>query len=381
MFRKIFASSELIVTIAVILGFEFSKLNAEENQTLEEQLCQVRTKTALDCYGAKTAPAVPLFCKADCKSSWTSSFDVFYWHTYVSVTDYVSSSNLQGIPPASPRFPLKARDKSLNFDWNWGVGVDLGYFFDHDQWQIYAHYFWFSPTASDSVTRKTNSLIPLKALSTLTTNNNAQTLALCSHAKIHHEFTLHDISLELKKPFFISSMFSLTPFFGLEGIIFDKTQRIRYSGGGPIEQGGLGDGVIKIREHTSFEGLGPRVGLRTDWYMGKHFSFFANGVLSSLYGFYEIEQKQRFTSIASNRVEIKDNLHSFVMGELIQIGIGYEKYFNPNLYFKAKLSYDSQYFISLDQTLFIYAADNTKNVLLSPSIIAEGVTLELSLDF
>ena len=97
---------------------------------LENQMQQVRTETAMGTYGAQTASA-----RAEVDGyGWFFNFDVLYWHAKVGGTEFAYTDQ-------DPRaqLPVKGRTKDIDFEWDWGIRVGLGYNFEHDGWDLRGH--------------------------------------------------------------------------------------------------------------------------------------------------------------------------------------------------------------------------------------------------
>ena len=122
MLRKIsIAIASLVASSTAFAGMDMDSRVTQ----LENQMQQVRTETAMGTYGAQTATARP---EVDGRG-WFLTLDVLYWHAKVGGTEFAYSDN-----DPSANLPIRGRTKDIDFEWDWGVRVGLGYNFAHDGW-------------------------------------------------------------------------------------------------------------------------------------------------------------------------------------------------------------------------------------------------------
>ncbi|MCB1109858.1 MAG: MOMP family protein [Chlamydiia bacterium] len=350
---------------------------------LEQQMKQVGTETAIGTYGANTASARP---DVDGRG-WFISFDVLFWKTRVGGTEYAYTDQ----DPVGT-LPVKGRKKSMEFDWDWGLRVGLGYNFDHDSWDVRAQYTWWETSGSDSVRAGLNSsVIPLRGSSFLTTapaqNQTVGEFFYCTSAKSMYDLDYQAVDLELGRDYYISSTVSLRPFWGLKTAWIDQEQRTRYTGGElTINQGvnvlGLQGNTVHVKEDSDFWGLGPRTGIDTRWYMGNQLSIFGNVSGALLLGHFDVDHKERYSAVEDARIRLHANRNAFSPMVNFQLGMRYDTYLHHDQHhIGIGLGFEAEYWWRQNQMLKIDNFSELKYERYSEDIAFYGITLDFRWDF
>jgi len=378
MLRKISIAIASLVASSTV----FAAMDMDSRVTqLENQMQQVRTETAMGTYGAQTASA-----RAEVDGyGWFFNFDVLYWHAKVGGTEFAYTDQ-------DPRaqLPVKGRTKDIDFEWDWGIRVGLGYNFDHDGWDLRGQYTWFDTNGSDSTRSGINSsIIPLRGSSTIVANVNTSTsnqFLYCTSAKSQYDFDYSAIDLELGRAYFISGKLSFRPHWGLKTAWIDQEQITRYTGGvvnpNQSTQLGLEGNTVHVKDDCDFWGLGPRVGLDSRWHLGYGFSIFGNVAGALLFGYFDVEHKERFSQFADNRIKLSANRHAFSPTAQMQLGLRYDKYIHNNTqHIGVGLGFEAQYWWRQNQMLKIDDAQVLKYERYSEDVSMHGLTLDIQWDF
>ncbi|MCP5503985.1 MAG: MOMP family protein [Chlamydiales bacterium] len=348
---------------------------------LENQMQQVRTETAMGTYGAQTASARP---EVD-GYGWFFTFDVLYWHAKVGGTEFAYTDQ-------DPRaqLPVSGRTKDIDFEWDWGLRVGLGYNFDHDGWDLRAQYTWFDTNGSDSTRSGINSsIVPLRGSSTIVANVNTSTanqFLYCTSAKSQYDFDYSAIDLELGRAYFISGKLSFRPHWGLKTAWIDQEQITRYTGGivdpNSPTQLGLEGNTVHVKDDCDFWGLGPRVGLDSRWHLGYGFSIFGNVAGALLFGYFDVEHKERYSQFGDNRIKLSGNRHAFSPTAQMQLGLRYDTYIHNNTqHIGVGLGFEAQYWWRQNQMLKIDDSQVLKYERYSEDVSMHGITLDIRWDF
>lgn len=377
---KVRSLGKLIAPIVAIAtsSAAFAAMDREARVTeLESQMQQVRTETAMDTYGANTALARP---SVENPYKWFITLDVLYWRTKVGGTEYAYSDQ---DPTAS--LPIKGRTKHMEFDWDWGLRGGLGYNFDHDGWDVRAQYTWFDTSGSDTTRAGLNSsIVPLRGSALIPGNN--QEFIYCTHAKSQYDMDYQAVDIELGRDYYVSSKLSLRPFWGLKTAWIDLEQNTRYTGGNPDPNNpnvlALQRNTVHVREDSDFWGLGPRTGIDTRWYLGEGFSIFGNLSGALLYGYFDVDHKERFTGNEVSRVRLRADRHAFSPTAQIQMGLRWDSYFHENKHhFSIGLGFEAQYWWRMNQMLKVDDATTLKYERYSEDLSMYGLTLDMRFDF
>ncbi len=366
----------VLATLAMPFAFAASDMNSRV-EMLEKQMAQAGTETAFGGYGAKTASARP----GKDNNNWFITADVLYWKPTVGGTIFAYTDNNPTI-----QYPVKGRTKDMDFDWDWGFRVGLGYNFCHDNWDIYAEYTYFSDGSSKSTSAGCNSsVIPMRGgVCADPVNGGAFT---ATRAKSQFDFDFDNIDLTMGRSYFVSKNLSFRPFFGGKTSWIDLEQVTRYCGSDTdttfcgVDFQGLGVNTLKINESSNFLGIGPQVGFDGKWHLAKGFSLFANANGALLYGFFDVDHKEKYTGNGS-RIKLSGNVHKMVPSTRIFAGVAYDIFFDcDRQHFGISFGYDAQYYWRANQMLKIDDSAPLKYERWSEDVSMHGVTFRLRWDF
>ncbi len=350
---------------------------------LENKMSQVATINANHTYGANTASARP---NLECGRLYFS-MDALYWNARVGGTDFAYTDN-----DPYGRTPIRGRTKHVDFDWDWGLRVGLGYKFKHDAWDIKAEYTWWETRGSKSVSAGlTSSVVPMKGnpnlLATQVSAVENVSYTLCTLAKSRINLDFHSIELNLGRDYYISSKVSLRPNWGIKTAWIDLIQDTSYTGGTPLEtQNGLKGNTIRVKQCSDYWGMGPRAGLDTRWYMGNKISGIVNLSCAAVYGFFDVSQKETFSAIEQNQISLTANRHAFSPAIQGQFGLQYATYLMDHRHHIAiSLLYDAQYWWRQNQTLKFQGQSNGQTPLkylrTSEDLAISGISINGRWDF
>lgn len=360
----------------------FAAMDMDSRVTqLENQMQQVRTETAMGTYGAQTATA-----RAEVDGyGWFITADLLYWHAKVGGTEYAYTDQ---DPTAS--LPIRGRTKDIDFEWDWGFRVGLGYNFKHDSWEARLQYTWFDSNGSDSTRAGLNSsVIPLRGSSTIVNAGNSDQFLYATSAKSQYDFDYQALDLELGRAYFISGKLSFRPHWGLKTAWLDQEQITRYTGGSPTPNVqapgntlGLQANTVHIKDDCDFWGIGPRVGVDSKWHLGYGFSVFGNVSAALLFGYFEVDHREKYSAFVDNQIKLHANRHAFSPTAQFQLGLRYDVYVHNNKqHIGIGLGYEAQYWWRQNQMLKIDDAAVLKYERYSEDVSMYGLTLDFKWDF
>ena len=359
----------------------FAAMDMDSRVTsLEREMPQVRSDTAKgNCAWCTTAIARPEVRGCGCHS-WFITLDVLYWHAKVGGTEYAYTDQ---DPVGS--LPIKGRTKDMDFSWDWGLRVGLGYNFDHDGWDTNFQYTWYETSGSDSTSAGLNSsIIPLRGSSDIvSTSDNSGDFVFCRSAKSQYELDYSAIDLELGRAYFVSCKLSFRPHWGLKSAWIDQEQIVRYTGKEPDGTNfGLGVNTVQIKDTCDFWGLGPRAGVQSKWHLGHGFSIFGNISGALLFGHFDVDHKERWTGNLDNRIRLSANRHAFSPTTTFRLGLRYDRYVNDHKqHIGVGLGFEGQYWWRQNQMLKVDDHEVLKYERYSEDLSMHGVTLDFKFDF
>ncbi|MCK4934645.1 MAG: MOMP family protein [Simkaniaceae bacterium] len=343
--------------------FESPKLEELEAQVqkLELQVAKLSSINALETEGITATSANP---KIYGKQVFIHA-DLLYFHPKVSGTEFAYSNRSQ-----TSSLPLMGRIKKMDFDWDFGFRFGVGKNFHHDEWDLYLAYTRFHSSGSKSVSSGcADSTIPLKG--GIVTANTVKS------ARSQFSFKYDNIDLELGRHFFLSSKLGIRPFIAVKNAWLDQGQLVRYTGGEYLMAN-----TVHIKDECDFWGIGPRAGVTTRWHLGDHFHI--HGMIDGalLYGFFDVDHRERLSNNCYVSIDIEDNKHQFSPTAHMQFGLDWGRYINTKEnYINLSVSYEAEYLFRQNQMLRTYEYSSHRFESISEDVSMHGVTFSAQLYF
>lgn len=328
---------------------------------LEARMASISTQTALGSRGARMASAAP---QIDSYGFFVTA-DFLYWNLNEGGTDYVlTDKNTPG------NTPFKGKSKEIEFGWDPGFRVGIGYQFEeHDGWDGYLNFTWFQ-TEEHSHTHAPSGggLIPLWGYPF---TNAAE------KAKASWEFDFYNLDFELGRRYFVSKYLSVRPEFGIKSAWIYQHVKASFVDIDPTD---IDD--FKVRRKNDFWGIGPRAGIDATWFFDSHFSLFGTTSAALLWGDFDVHEKER-EKIANLEVfNFKADFHSIVPTAQLLLGFQWEANFNDSRnHFKIMAGYEFQYWWRQNQMLEFQSSGSFNPDRYSEDVSLQGLTLDVRFDF
>lgn len=298
------------------------------------------------------------------RDEWFVSMEPIYLYQRTNGTQFAYSNRSQ-----AASLPLKGRTKDINFGWSWGFRAGCGKNITFDQWDLFAYFTLYRNHVSGSARSGQESiLIPLRG--------SVITQLGVSSAKSNYSLDLYNIDLELGRHYYVSEKLSFRPFIGVKNAWIDQHQEIRYTGGA------LNRNSAHVNDYCEYWGIGARTGVNSKWHLFD--GWYLKGMLSGtvLYGFFDIEHKEKVTPSQVDRVEIDDNKHRFVPMVQWHFGIGWGTYFNQKEnYLDLGIAYEGMYWWRQNQMLKVYEYSSLRYDNYSEDISVHGLAFKARLYF
>ncbi|MDJ0651867.1 MAG: Lpg1974 family pore-forming outer membrane protein [Simkaniaceae bacterium] len=344
----------MIVSLLLTSSTAFAAVDIDSRVTqLENQMERMRIKTL---YDTQTAAA-----QVEGKG-WSLSFDVFYWHTHISEIEFAINTKSN-----QDETSVESVLQSLDFKWDWGLRVGLGYNFEHDGWDFKGQYTRYDTNSSRSVS---NGSFVITKLPYLTQLRAAATL--CANAKSQYNLDYKVLNVELGRVYSMSRKLSFRPYWGLKTAWIDQTQMSSYSGISMTSTNSM-----DIKDDCKFWGLGPYLGLDSKWHLGYGFSLFNNIAGSLLIG--SFDSKKKFSSDSGNTENIADNSQALSPAAQMQIGLCYDKGMRNNTqHIGVRLGFEGQKWWKQNKML---SAGDYNSVYVNQDVNMYGLTLDIQWDF
>lgn len=212
---------------------------------------------------------------------------------------------------------------SSDWDYNPGLRVGIGFYLDHDAWNLDFNWTWLNITNYEFANSNTSAgvEIPLYILGagTPTAQVGPRTSAVW---KAHYD----TFDIRLGKPHYVSRYLIVNPHFGVRAGWIDQHFSVDYQGTAEVTNG-VGTRVIHHGDND-FWGIGTRAGIDTDWVIGKGWCLFGNVAASMLFGKFEIDQNLSLPGTTADGFDLRYDFYQNVPNFEMAIGIGWGKYFN-----------------------------------------------------
>ena len=250
----------------------------------DEVLDRMRVMDECKKYREITPMAGP---RVACGADLFITADFIYWTTRMDGMGYAVS----GVGSAAV-VPGKGDVKQVDFSWDPGFKVGLGYNFEHDGWDIYAEYTWLRPGESASTSNAAGTLRPMWTDSGDLRDDTGNINAVITNASASWDFDFNVVDLSLGRNYFISHYLTLRPFFGLKGTWQDHAFVARYT---------FSD---TERRKTTIDqdswAVGLRTGLNTVWYFNQYFGIYGDFSLAALWGECDVDRKDERIAVDAN---------------------------------------------------------------------------------
>ena len=330
------------------------ELHSRLNQ-LETDMQQVRTETAYENFGARAASAAPVIDGYD----FFATADFLWWKLYEGGTDFL-------IENEDPSSALEGNISRLHFHWDPGFRIGIGTVFDYDRWELYTQF-----THYQTYARKEEKPSEGETFSGIY-GIPGTSVAGSSHAKWHIDFS--ELDLILGRSYFVSKFLSLEPFFGLSSAWINQHRKFRYNKAD-------GNNIELIHGKNEFWGLGPRVGINTQFFFGSRFSLYGNISGALLWGNFDVQEKARFQVTNSEIYNLTSSRHKMAPTVDFDVGIAYEANIHQNMFhYLISLGLESQYWWAQNQFSTFYPSSfSFKRV--NEDLSTLGLTLQFRLDF
>lgn len=303
----------------------------------------------------KTYPLIALmaFFPFAVHGTFEVSGEVMVWTTREAGTDcWAEVITTQG-------FNLLNDLREVHFDWDAGFRVGVGYF---DQWDTQLLYTRFYTLGKDQVLSE-----PGTVHSTFTGNfyiDNPTGSGISGPAydaaNIHWTIDFNIFDWELGHKFCPSRSLVLRPYLGIKGGRIDQTIRSQW-----INASFVGNENLK----NHFWGIGPQLGISTDWKLLDSFSLISDFTGALMWGHWSLGD--HFSNSVGQQVAI--NLHTITSGATMVRGyLGFQW---EVCHFTAKLGYEMQ--VWLDQLQF-YSFTGGR---LDNALTLQGGTFEICFSF
>ncbi|MCH9617773.1 MAG: hypothetical protein SP1CHLAM9_10930 [Chlamydiia bacterium] len=216
-----------------------------------------------------------------CSQRW--SFNVGLIAEQISMTGTevadLITSQVTGYEGGGSGLVITDTIQSIQFDMDLGLRIGLGYLLDHDDWMAKASFEWLSSKGSlFQDTTGGGTIFPYAIPSPFYDGNTIALSDVAAGLRVNYYL----LDVELSKGVFFSKHFSYEPFAGI------KASWINYIGDQSFRTVDMEDmavgTVFKRNTKVHFWGVGPMIGLHSNYFVVEGWSLFSSANVSVLFG-------------------------------------------------------------------------------------------------
>ena len=216
---------------------------------------------------------------------------------------------------------------SNHHDWSFnpGVRVGIGFYLEHDAWNVDFAWTWLNITNYKSISSTSGGTILMPQF--LVANSSTSPLNPSNHGLgASWKASYNTLDAKLAKPYFVSRYFVVSPHFGIRAGWIDQHMSVDYAG--------AFNGVIRAIHHADNDMwcFGARTGFNTDWMLGKGWALFGNVSGSMLFSKFCIEQHLSYGGTTGDGFDIDYDFYQNITNMEMALGIAWGKHFNKNKY-------------------------------------------------
>ncbi|MBI3212060.1 MAG: hypothetical protein HYZ47_05230 [Simkania negevensis] len=331
-------------------------------------------------------------CSASVDQGFTIRAGFLYLQARQGGLDYVQKIDVT--VPSSLVDPLliDSKQRTLDFEWEPGVTVSLGYIFpQRQQWEASLTWNYFTGRAHDSL--KTDD--PLLGTSSLKPYLFPYFIgSSADKASAHWKLNFNTLDLMLSRSYFIGKYIAVKPAVGLRGAWIDQHFQAKYHGAHSLN-GLLILQDTSFKNHTDFSGGGLRIGTDLQWFMGTDWCILGSFSGSLIYGHFHSKEKVNGFIIPDPAFTLdsiyntKQNQNQIIPNLEGKLGIQWQTFFHNEQY-KVSLGafYTMGYWFDQNKLFNINVSlgDSGAETFITPNFISgdlqyQGVSFDLAFEF
>lgn len=237
-------------------------------------------------------------------------------------------------------------------DWDWDLGarVNIGFYLNHDAWNLDAEWTYFHFTEDTSSTIKGSG----RMLAFWLPPENLANLVPQREASARWEMHYNTLDLSLGKPHHISRYVVINPHFGIRAAWLDQDYLARY--GGTYTDGTTQQEGAEMNGSNDLWSVGLRTGVRTEWMLGSGWTIFGNVAGSMLFTKFDIDQS---ASLSNNSYSVDHDFYDNIPTLELLLGLGYSILFNKGQHrISLRIAYEFNQWWNVNQMRRFYDDTN-----------------------
>lgn len=266
-----------------------------------------------------------------------------------------------------------------DFDWNSGFRLGVGYNMGHDRWDLQMVWTWLLTRGHHTKTDSVNQLYSTNAAAAIDPLEGVLANTFQSHVNLH----LNLLDTKMGREFFVSKWLTLHPSAGIRVGWVNQAWNTKATG----DITALGSSLLteyKIDMKQKFWGIGPMVGLDTEWGLISNFNLYANGSVALLTGFFNDYRND--TAVQTGKADITNPFrrrsHQPQWVSELALGLRWNQWMGGDRYrLVLQAGWDAIFFNDHNH-LFSMTGNNTNQMIESNGdLMSQGVSMGVRLDF
>jgi hypothetical protein len=324
-------------------------------------------------------PTVPAY-NAPCRISVDQCTDIFVTGSFTYWQPVQENMQLGVVSDTTDPLDLvNGKEIDLDYDFKPGFKVGMGMNFDYDNWDTFFQYTWFRGTERVSVDLDpANTEVNLLPAWQIPEFLNPQYNVGSEKWKLRIDL----FDLDLARSYYVGTKLCFRPFVGVRGAIIDQKVNVDYVNVTPSDLF-IWPSTSVVQTSNSW-GIGPRVGLSSNWNFCGGWRFYGNGELDILFTQYDVKSTQTSDVTVANRFIVRQHDLNYLRTHVeLELGLGWGQYLSCNRYhLDFSAGYGFQVFF--DQNMFrnTFSAQGVgKGTMPNGNLYIQGLTATVRFDF
>lgn len=312
---------------------------------------------------------------APCRIAIDRSYDFFVSASFTYWQPTQENMELGVVSKTTSSDLVHGKTADLDFDYKPGFKVGIGMNFDYDQWDSYIEYTWFRGTERVKKNLSSSVLLPAWQIPDFLAPEYES-------GSEKWKLSMDLVDWDLARSFLVGQKLCFRPFFGLRWARIDQTVHVNYSNQSPSAQ--FIWPSTKIHQTSDSWGIGPRLGLCSDWQLGAGWKLYSKGEVDVLFTQYDLKSTQKSNGLLPNGYSVSRDDVDYLRTHLeLDLGLGWGTYFLEKRYhIDFRADYGFQVFF--DQNMFRSASSTFavgKGTLPNGNLYIQGLTVTARFDF
>ncbi|MGE3533612.1 MAG: Lpg1974 family pore-forming outer membrane protein [Parachlamydiales bacterium] len=326
-----------------------------------------------------------------------AEIDFLYWKANEDGLEY--GTKMKADPIIGKASDTKTHLLDLDFEWDPGVRLSLGYLFNHDD-HISVSLSWthirnlaHGNSKAKGIESQTG---PVDTIISPWVNLLFELRAGASKAHAHWHVNYNTLDLHLARSFFLSKRVAIDPFFGFRGAWINQEYRVKYDSVFLLGEGQpLFSRDVKFKAENEFAGFGLRGGTEMLLQLTHHWHLFSQLSANIVYGQFKVRMKNLNDQGLGEGDTPPMPLNFFASESFWRvrlnfeeaIGLGWETFYQKDKYhFSFRAAYELSQWINQNQLFYTDYFRGQDTISSTPirsqgDLSFQGIKVGMNLDF